>query len=84
MGKSVSFETLNDSVDSLLEAHSVADFIALVGNEIHINTGVSYQEEQSVSKLIIDSLLNPMFLDPVVFLKLDGNEVKIGDPTDKT
>ena len=78
------FETLNNSVDSLVEDHSVANIIALVGNEIPIDTGVSYQEAQSASKLIIDSHLNPMLLDPVVFLKSDGNEVKIGDSSDKT
>ena len=80
--KSSSFNTLNDSVDSLLEAHSMADIVALVGNEIPIDTGASYQEAQSSSKLVTDSHLNPMFLDPVAFLKSYGNEVKIGDPAD--
>ena len=69
--KSASFETLNDSIDSLVDAHSVADIIALVGNEIPIDTGAFHQEAQSESKLIIDSLLNPMFLDPITFLKSD-------------
>ena len=71
---------MNDSVESLIEAHSVANIIALVINEIPIDTDASYQEAQSASKLIIDFLLSPMFLDPVAFLKSDGNEVKIGDP----
>ena len=31
--KSASFETLNDSADSLVEDHSVADVIALVGKK---------------------------------------------------
>ena len=84
MEKSANFETLNDSVDSLVETHSVADIIALVGNEIPIDTGASYQEAQSASKFIVDSLLNPMFLDPISFLKSDSDEVKIGDPSDKT
>ena len=75
---------MDDSVDSLVEDHSLADIIALVGNEIPIDTGASYQEAQSTFKLIFDSLLNPIFLDPGSFLKSDGNEVKIGDPSDKT
>ena len=40
--KGASFNTLNDSFDLLVEAHSVADIIALVGNEILIDTGTSY------------------------------------------
>ena len=75
---------MNDTVDSLVEDHSVADIIAFVGNEIHIDTDAFYQEAQSASKLIANSLLNPMFLDPVEFLKSDGDEAEIGDPSDKT
>ena len=75
---------MNDTVDSLVEDHSVADIIAFVGNEIHIDTDAFYQEAQSASKLIANFLLNPMFLDPVEFLKSDGDEAKIGDPSDKT
>ena len=82
--KSASFETLTDGVYSLVDAHYVAGIIALVGNEISIDTGASYQEAQSSSKLIVNSFLNPMFLDPVAFLKSDDDEVKIGDPSDKT
>ena len=82
--KSANFETLNDSVESLVEVYSVADIIALIGNEIPIDTGASYQETQSSSKLIVNSLLNPIFLDPVSFLKSDGDEVKIGDPATRS
>ena len=50
--KSSRFNALNGIVDCLVEAHSVAEIVALVGNEISMDTGASYHEAQSASKLI--------------------------------
>ena len=71
-----------ESVNSLKDSHTVADIVSMVSNEIPINSGTAYQEAQSVSKLIVDSVLNPVFLDPLAFLTSAGNEAKILDPMD--
>ena len=80
--KSASFDILVNSVDSLVDAHSVADVVSLVSNELPIDTSASFQEAQAAAKTIINSVLNPNFLEPVAFLNSVGSEVKIGDPTD--
>ena len=40
--KSASFGTLENSVYSLVTSHTVADVIALVGNELPIDTGAAF------------------------------------------
>ena len=80
--KSASFYTLSSAVRSLVEAHTVADVISLVANELPIDTGSAFQESQTASKLIVDSVLNVEFLEPIAWLSAGGNEVKITDPSD--
>ena len=80
--KYASFGTLANTVGSLVEAHSVAGAISLVSSEMPIDAGSAFQESQSASKLIVDSILNVAFSDPVDWLTSGGHEVKIPDPDD--
>ena len=80
--KAASFGTLMDSVSSLVDSHTVADIVAMVSNEIPIDSGAALQEAQSAAQLIAGSVLNPQFLEPVAFLTSTGNEANLGDPDD--
>ena len=42
--EAASFGTLHDSVYSLVDAHSIADVISLVSNELPLDTGAAFQE----------------------------------------
>ena len=80
--KAASVGTLHDSVYSLVDAHSVVDVISLVSNELSLDTGVSFQEAQSVAKTIIISTLFIQNLEPLAFLTSRNKVVKISDPAD--
>ena len=80
--KAASFGTLMESVNSLKDSHTIADIMSIVSNEIPIDSSAAYQKAQYVSKLIVDSVLNPAFLNPLAFLTSAGKEAKILDPTD--
>ena len=56
--------------------------MTIVSNDIPIDSGAAYQEAQSASQTIVDSVLNPAFLDPVAFLTSAGKYAKILDPAD--
>lgn len=75
--KSASFSSLATTVGSLIESHSVADVISLVSSKLLIDTGSTFRESSSASKLIVDSILSIGFLDLVTWLTSGGNEVKI-------
>ena len=66
--KSASFSTLVTAVENLVEAHSVADVTSLVSGELPIDTCVAFQELASAAKLIVDSILDIGFLNPVAWL----------------
>ena len=80
--KTVCFNNLVDSIDSVVNSHTVADIVAMVTNEIPIDSWAALQEAQSASKFIVESVLHPNFLDPVASLTSPGNEAKLGDPSD--
>ena len=80
--KSACFNNIVDSVDSVVNYHTVADIVAMVTNEVPIDSGAALQEAQSTSKFIVESVLRLTFLDPVSFLTSAGNEAILGDPTD--
>ena len=65
-----------ESVNSLKDSHTVADIVSMISNEIPIDSGAAYQEAQSASKFIVDSVLNPTFLDPIAFLTSAGMQLK--------
>ena len=65
-----------------MDAHSVADIMSLVSSELPNDTGAAFQESANSAKLIVDSILNVGFLDPVAWLTSGGNDIKIPDPTD--
>ena len=65
--KAACFNNLVGSVDSVVNSHTVADIVAMVTNEIPIDSGAALQEAQSASKFIVESILHPTFLDPVAF-----------------
>ena len=60
--KAACFNNLVDSVDSVVNSHTIADIVAMVTNEIPIDSGASLQEAQSTSKFIVESVLHPTFL----------------------
>ena len=74
-----SFGTLFNTVSNLVDAHSVADIISLVSNELPIDTSTAYQEAQAASKSIVDSVLNINNLEPLAFLNSTGAIVSITD-----
>ena len=80
--KSASFSTLATAVEGLVDAHSVADIMSLVSSELPNDTGAAFQESANSAKMIVDSILNVGFLDPVAWLTSGGNDIKIPDPTD--
>ena len=65
--KAASFGTLFDTVSNLVDAHSIADIISLVSNELPIDSSSAYQEAQAASKVIPDSALNVNNLEPLAF-----------------
>ena len=52
--KSASYQTLRNSVYSLLEANTVADIVTLVSNELPMNTSAAFKKH---SLLLLPSLL---------------------------
>ena len=74
--KAASFENLCNTAHSLLEAHNIADIMALVANEIPMDTGAAFQEAQSASKRITGDVFNIENLNPSAFLNSDGKNVK--------
>ena len=65
--KAASFGTLENLVYSLVDAHSVADVISLVSNELPLDNGSAFQEAESAVKLIVDSTLSVNHLEPLAF-----------------
>ena len=77
--KAASFGTLFETVSNLVDAHSVADIISLVSNELPIDSSSSYQEAQAASKVITDSALNVNNLEPLAFLTSTGATVSMAE-----
>jgi len=74
--KPASFDNLRNTVHSLLETHSIADVIALVSNELPIDTGAAFQESQEVAKMVTRSALRVENLHPSAFLNSEGKQLK--------
>ena len=77
--KAASFSTLDNLVYSLVDAHSVADVISLVSNELPLDTGSAFQEAESAVKMIVDSTLFMNHLEPLAFLTSTGKGVKVDE-----
>ena len=80
--KSASFGTLHNSGYSLVVSHTVADMVALVSNELPLDTGPEFQEAQSAAQLIADGALQIDNLEPLTFLNSTGKSVQIDDVDD--
>ena len=80
--KSASFDILKNTVDSLVPSHTVADIIALVANELQLNTGAAFQEAQSAAKTIVDDTLQVENLEPLSFLSSTGKVLTVDDVDD--
>ena len=74
--KAASFENLRNNAHSLLEAHSIADIMALIANEVPMDTGAAFQEAQAATAKIMDEVFNVENLHPSAFLNSDGKTVK--------
>jgi hypothetical protein len=59
-----------------LEAHSIADIIVLIANEIPIDTGSAFQEAQAATMKIMEDVFNVDNLHPSAFLNLYGKTFK--------
>ena len=77
--KSASYQVLKNSIYSLLEAHTVADVMILVSNELPMDTGSTFQEAQYASKSIINQALLMEHLEPMAFLTSTGKTVNVDD-----
>ena len=80
--KSACFSSLFNTVSSLFSAHSVADLISLVSTELPLDTTAAYQEAQSASKDVLDSLIKIDHLEPLAFLNSSGASVSMTDFSD--
>jgi len=80
--KSGCFENLYNTAHSLLEAHSTADIMALIAQEIPMDTGAAFQEAQAAAKVVTDEVFNICNLHPSAFLNSDGKTLKFA-PTVK-
>ena len=65
--KSANCQILKNSVYSLLEAHTVADVVTLVSNELPMDTGATFQEAYSASKSITNKALLVENLEQMAF-----------------
>ena len=77
--KSTSFNTLENSVYSLLGSHTVADLISLVSDELPLGTGAAFQEAQTAAKLIVDKAVTYSNVEPLAFLTSTAKVVDFGD-----
>ena len=80
--KAASFENLCNTAQSLLEAHSTADIMALITKEIPMDTGADFQEAKVAAKMIIDNVFNIANLNPNAFLNSDGKTLKFAPTGD--
>ena len=58
------------------------DSLADVSNNIPIDSSSALQKSHAIAQLIICSVLQPIFVDPVTFLTSSRREAKLGDPMD--
>ena len=80
--KSACFQSLKNTIYSLVESHSPAEVTAFVSGELPIDTGAAFQASQTATKEVMDSMLSIQHLDPVAFLATKCVTVDIGDPDD--
>ena len=80
--KSACFESLRNTVYSLVDAHSVAEITALVTNELPLDTGSCFQASQFAAKSVLEDMLKIGFLEPLAFMNSTGKVVQIDDPND--
>ena len=80
--KAASYQTLNNSVYSLLQAHTVADVVTLVSNELPMDTNAAFQEAQTASLSILGHCLHVENLEPMAFLSSTGKSVTVDDVVD--
>ena len=66
--KAAMIGTLETLVYYLVDAHSVADVISLVSNELPLDTGSAFQEAENTIKLIVYSTLYFQHFEPLAFL----------------
>ena len=59
------FDSLQKSAFSLVDAHPVSDIVALICDELPMDTGAALQEADAISDIVDSSLLNLSNLTPV-------------------
>ena len=78
--KSACFQSLKNTIYSLVESHSPAEVTAFVSGELIIDTCAAFQTSQTAIKEVMDSMLSIQHLDQVAFLTAQNDTVGIGDP----
>ena len=66
--KSTCFESLRNTVYSLVDVHSVAEITALVTNELPLDTRSCFQASQLASESITKEMLKIGFLEPLAIM----------------
>ena len=80
--KSACFESFKNTVYSLVEDHSTVEVTSFISTELPLDTGASFQVDQTATKAIMDCMFNVGFLELIVFLNSQGKTFQIGDPDD--
>ena len=80
--KSACFGSLFNALSDLVAAHSVADVVSLVSNELPLDTTATFHEAQSASKTVLDPAINIDNLEPLVFLNSAGSAFSMTDFSD--
>ena len=80
--KAASYQTLSNSVYSLLQAHTVADVVSLVSNELPMYTSAAFQDAQTTSLSILGHCLHVENLEPTAFLSSTGKSVTVDSMID--
>ena len=74
-----SFNTLANSVCSLLGFHTVADLISLVSDELPLDTRAAFQEAQTAANLIVDKVVTYSNVKPLAFLTSTAKVINFSD-----
>jgi len=73
--KAASFDNFRNTVYTLVGAHSVADVMALIANELPIDTGAAFSEAQAAARMVTDSAFNIDNLTLSAFLASEGKHL---------
>ena len=77
--KSTIFNTLENSVYSLLGSHTCANLISLVSDELPLDSGAAFQDPQTAAKSIVDKAVTYSNVESLAFLTSTTKIVNFGN-----